>query len=203
MLSAGEIFTLFFIMLGPLKLLGPFAQQTADLEPAAVRGIAWRVFGLSLAGVLVGGWVGRLLAENWQVSGPPLMVAAGIIFFLVAIDLVMAPYQPPRAQPPLPAQPMAAALRLTFPLAVTPYGIAALILLLSATEEVARRGVIWACLGVVMLFNLLAMLYARAIMRGLMLLFLQLAGAVIGVLQVALAVKIVLGGLDELGIIQL
>jgi hypothetical protein len=39
---------------------------------------------------------------------------------------VLEEYEPPRdaAPPPLPAEPMAAALKLTFPTVVTPYGIA-------------------------------------------------------------------------------
>jgi len=56
MIGPGEIFTLFFVTLGPEKVIGPFAQQTRALEPAALRGLALRVFVLSL--FAVGGFSG-------------------------------------------------------------------------------------------------------------------------------------------------
>jgi hypothetical protein len=52
----------------------------------------------------------------------------------------------------------------------------------------------------VMLLNLGAMLVARRVMQGAALLALRLLAAVLGVLQVALAVEIILRALQELGI---
>ena len=40
MLGPAEIFTFLFVMLGPLKLLGPFVQRTRGLDDATVRQIA-------------------------------------------------------------------------------------------------------------------------------------------------------------------
>jgi len=54
----------------------------------------------------------------------------------------------------------------------------------------------------VMTFNLLAMLYARRIMGAVFVLALQIFGAVLGVLQVALAVQMILRGLKDLGVLQ-
>jgi hypothetical protein len=51
MLGLGAIFTIFFITLGPLKLLGPFAQQTRSLDIAKLRGIAFRAFGIGVIAV--------------------------------------------------------------------------------------------------------------------------------------------------------
>jgi multiple antibiotic resistance protein len=50
-----------------------------------------------------------------------------------------------------------------------------------------------------MALDLLAMLYARRIMAGATILVLQIFGAVLGVLQVALAVQMILRGLGDLG----
>ena len=52
-----------------------------------------------------------------------------------------------------------------------------------------------------MVLNLLAMLYARRIMDGATILVLQIVGAVVGVLHVALAVEMILRALQELGVI--
>ena len=200
-MGQGEIFALFVVTLGPFKLLAPFAAQTRNLEPAMVRSVALRAFLLSLVALGVGGYVGRELAAFWTISRPALLIATGIIFFLVALNLVLEQYEPP--QPParaLPAEPMAAALQLTFPTLVPPYGVAALIALLAATRDVFREGMIFGAVFAVMLLNLGAMLVARRIMQGPAFLALRLLAAVLGVLQVALAVEIILRALHELGI---
>lgn len=125
MLGPAEILILFFITLGPLKVFAPFAAQTRDLALPAARGIAVRVFVLSVIAVAIAGFGGSALALKWKISLPALLIAGGVIFFLVALRMVLEQYEPPqpREQPPLPAQPIAAALQLTFPTVVTPYGI--------------------------------------------------------------------------------
>lgn len=203
MFGPGEIFTLFFVTLGPLKVLGPFAQQTHGLTPATVRGIAFRVFGLSLFAVGMGGLLGRALALNWQISMPALLISTGVIFFLVALQVVLEQYEPPKeaAASTLPAEPMAAALKVTFPTVVTPYGIAALIAFLAATQVSVPATLIWGILFGVMVLNLIAMLCAHAVMHGVLLLGMRVLGAVLGVLQVALAVQIILLALQKLNVL--
>jgi multiple antibiotic resistance protein len=157
---------------------------------------------IALVAVVVGGYLGSALAAKWSVSVPAILIATGVIFFMVAIDVAMSPYTPAHASPePLPQQPMAAALRLTFPLVVTPYGIAALIAVMAATDDPTRVKHIYLLLVAVMGVDLLAMLFARQIMRGPILLALRVVGAVLGVLQVGLAVQIIIRALRDLQII--
>jgi len=202
MLGLGAIFTLFFVTLGPFKLLGPFAQQTRELSPAALRGVAVRAFIVGLAAVIVAGYLGTALAAKWSISIPAIEIAAGLILLLVVVRVVMAPYEPPQALPPLPASSMAAALRLTFPLVVTPYGVAAVIAVLDLAVDGKTVVSVYVMLIVVMLLNLLAMLFVREIMRGPVLLVLQVLGAVLGVLQFALAIQIIIRGLRDLNILS-
>jgi multiple antibiotic resistance protein len=203
MAGSGELFTLFFVTLGPVKILGPFAARTQHLDPAARRAIALRVFVLGLVVLLVGGWLGRTLAMNWEISHPALLIATGVIFFVVALNLVMEQYEPPHAAAwaPLPETPGAAAMQLTFPLVVTPYGVAALVAVLSASQETWRTQMILGIAAGIMVLNLLAMLSARAVMHGMFAMVLRVVGAVLGVLQVALAVELVIRGLQELEIV--
>jgi multiple antibiotic resistance protein len=201
LLGLGAVFTLLFVTLGPVKILGPFAQLTRDADEAKVKQIAVRAFALAVVAVVAGGFVGRALLGNWGISIPALMLAGGMIFFLVGLNLVLEQYQPAPAAPPLPAAPMAAALRLAFPTVVTPYGIAAVIALLVNSPDAARTASVVAILIGVMVLNLLAMLYSRRLMGGATVMALQILGAVLGVLQVALAVQLILRGLRELGVL--
>lgn len=202
-LGLGAIFTLFFVTLGPLKILGPFVQQTEGTDETALRQIAIRAFALALAAVIGGGFVGQALLQNWNISVDSMELAGGLIFLLVGLRVILQQYEPAQAAASaLPRQPMAAAMRVTFPTVVTPYGIAALIVLLANSHDVARTTGILGMLVGVMILNLLAMLFARRIMAGTTLIALQILGAVLGVLQVALAMEMVIRGLQGLGVIQ-
>lgn len=202
LLGFGLVFTLLFVTLGPLKILGPFMQLTRDTDEATMKKIAVRAFLLAVIAVVVGGFAGRTLIENWGISVPALLLTGGLIFALVGLTLVLEQYQPAHpAPPPLPAAPIAAAMRITFPIVVTPYGIAALIVVLANSPDIGRTAAVLVILLVVMVLNLLAMLYARRIMGGVMVMALQIAGAVLGVLQVALAVEMILRALRELNVL--
>jgi multiple antibiotic resistance protein len=202
MAGPAEIFTILFVTLGPLKILGPFAQRTHDLDDAAARRIAVRAFGIATIAVIAGSLIGASMLAKWHVSIPAMVIAAGIIFFLVALRQLLEQYEPAHATAasPLPAAPTAAALRLLFPIVLTPYGIAAVIVLLAASAQAQRTEVILALVLAVMVLNLLAMLFARHILVGPVITVLQVLGAVLGVLQVALAVQFVLTGLEQLGV---
>jgi multiple antibiotic resistance protein len=202
LIGFGAIFTLFFVTLGPLKILGPFAQLTRDTDETTMRQIAVRAFVLAVIAVVAGGFGGRTLLENWGISAAAMLLSGGIIFALVGLNLVLEQYQPAHpVPPPLPAAPMAAAMRITFPIVVTPYGIAALIVVLTDSPDVERTAAVLALLLAVMVLNLLTMLYARRIMGGVTVMALQIIGAVLGVLQVALAIDMILRALHELALL--
>jgi multiple antibiotic resistance protein len=202
LLGLNSVFILLFVTLGPIKLFGPFMQLTHDADEAKTKPIIVRAFALAVIAAVVGGFVGKLLVENWHISPPALTLAGGIIFLFVGLSLVLEQYKPSHTSPaPLPEAPMAAALRVAFPIVVTPYGIAAVIALLVNSPDASRTAAILAILIAVMVLNLLAMLYARRIMAGAGILVLQILGAVLGVLQVALAVQFILRGLHELDVL--
>jgi multiple antibiotic resistance protein len=104
--------------------------------------------------------------------------------------------------PALPASPTASALKLLFPMVLTPFGIAAVIVLLALSTESGRTGLIAGMVVAVMLLNLIAMLFARKILVGATIVVLQILGAVLGILQAGLAVQIILRGLRDLKILS-
>jgi multiple antibiotic resistance protein len=117
---------------------------------------------------------------------------------MVALRQLLEQYEPPRAPAsvePLPASPLAATCRLVFPIVLTPCGVAAVIALLAASEDTMRTLVILGLLVFVMCLDLLAMPFARFILRGFTIIILQVLGAVLAVLQVALSVQFMLLGL--------
>lgn len=206
MIGPAEIFTIFFVTLGPIKILGPFAQRTRELDDATIRRVALWAFGMATVAVVLGSLLGRALAAKWHVSIASLLIAAGIIFLLVALRQLLDQYEPERTDvppTPLPQSPMAAAVRLLFPIVLTPYGIAAAIVLLASSGGAQGTEVIIALLVAVMILNLVAMLFARRILVGATMIILQVFGAVLGVLQAGLAIEFIVRGLRLLGVIRI
>jgi multiple antibiotic resistance protein len=67
-LSYGDIFILFFLTLGRLKAILPFARATRGTEPAFQRTIAWQSTAIATVIVLVVALLAPLVLTNWHVS---------------------------------------------------------------------------------------------------------------------------------------
>jgi len=201
-LGLPKLFTLFFVTLGPIKLLGPFARATAGLTAAELHAMAVRAVGLATLIAIGGAFLGRALLESWQIPVFALRLTAGLILFVVAFRIVMQVYEPP-APHPTPGTPVEPPnlMQVVSPMVLTPYGIAALIVLLVLSQEVGRTGVIIGTLVVVMLLNLLSMVYVRPLLRTLGPVLLAI-GTVLGLLQLALSVQIILTALRGLGVLS-
>lgn len=196
-LGAAEIFTLFFIMLGPVKVIGPFFAATHGMEQGPRGALAVRVATISAVSVVLGGWLGAMLMTKWRIGIPVMQIAAGVIFLLAALLALFGQYREQQHAAPAPAE--ANAMRLAFPVTVTPYGIAAVILLCASSHETSRMWLVMGLALVVIVLDLLAMLAAGWFMRHVGAVPLQILGAVLGVLQVALALTILVNGIQKIG----
>ena len=204
MAGPGELFTLFFVMLGPLKLLGPFVTRTHGIDDRTVERIAMWAFVFATVSVVVGGLLGARLLGKWHISIPSMTIAGGIVFFLVGLRQLLEQYErhaPCASTEPLPASPMLAATHLLFPIVLTPYGIAAVIAVMGASTTAARTSMILTIVLAIMVLDLVAMWFARRILIGPVMIGLQVLGAVLAVMQVALAIELMVTGLRSLGVI--
>src|SRR5262249_58080833 len=106
----GQLFTLFFVMLGPFKLLGPFVKMTRGMNEAECRRLAVRGIGIACIAGLVAASVGRIILTNWSISLPALLAAAGLVLLLVALQSILSQYEtlptpPAETGGPPPAEP--------------------------------------------------------------------------------------------------
>ena len=201
-LGLQKLFTLFFVTLGPIKLLGPFARATAGMTVPELRAMALRKTGLATLIAIAGGFLGRALLESWHIQIFAMRLTAGLILFVVAFRLVMQVYEPPPPHPAPGAPPEPPNLmQVVSPMVLTPYGLAALIVLLALSHGAGRTGVIVGTLVVVMLLNLLTMAFVRPLLRTVGPVLLAI-GIVLGVLQLALSVQIILAALHGLGVLD-
>ena len=68
LIGLGAVFTLLFVTLGPLKIVGPFVQLTREADDATMKKIAVRAFVLAVIAVVVGGFVGQALRALYQLG---------------------------------------------------------------------------------------------------------------------------------------
>ncbi len=195
----GQMLTFFFLTLGPSSAIRPFVQITQHQDDATRRRVALSATLVAGLYVIVAATIGILILARWGISYAALIIAAGILLFLVALHAIRAQY--------LPADPASSGLtytalwetasRIAFPYIVSPYGIAVVILILSVrTDEVSRLEVT-TVLGAIMLLNAVALLQAHRISRSSYLApSLNILASVLAVLQAALGVQAVLFGIS-------
>jgi multiple antibiotic resistance protein len=198
------VFTFLFLMLGPFKIIGPFAMMTKGADPALERRIAlWATLFSTLA-LLLAAFLGESILSSYGIPLPVLSLAAGLILFLVALINILQQFRPPtqhgdEIEEPTSVPTMKTALTpLAFPAIVTPYGIAALVVFLALSPDIRSRLLVGAVVLAIMLLNLLFMLLTRHILPILSVVM-PILGAVLGIVQVALGLQIINISLRALG----
>ena len=196
--SLGAAFTFLFVTLGPLNVISPFAAMTNGRDVAFKRRLAFRAVLIAAIALVVAATVGVKTLQSWGISVGILLLAGGVILFLVALQQVLAGYNPhgpqaqgtPAAAVPAPSEFELALSPLAFPTIITPYGLALLILLFTLYPLGSGGWWILATAAFVLALDLLAMLCADLITSipfskaGL-----DILGAVMGVLLVALGIQ--------------
>ena len=201
-ISARKIFIMLFLMLGPIKILVPFVNLTRDADPVLRRRLATRAMLYSLAALAMAGLLGRNILESFEISVPVLALTGGLILFLVALRTVLE-QSLPRArlrQESISPGTGFALSPLAFPIIVTPYGIAAVIVFATlAQDDISAKLSIASIVLVILLLDWLAMLFADAILKwtGTAL---QVFTVVLGVTQIALGLQIITHSLSMIGV---
>jgi len=198
-----QVFTLLFLMLGPFKIIGPFAQLTKGADDRLAHRIAWLSIAFASAALLVAALLGRSILESYRIPVPVMALAGGLILFLVALKNLLQQFEAqPAAGPPGAAPPdlKVALMPLAFPAIVTPYGIAAVVVLMAVAPDAQARWVVGGIVVAIMLVNLAIMMLARKILP-VMGIVLPILGAVLGVVQVALGLQIINNALTTMGVL--
>jgi len=199
MFTTAQIFSLLFLVLGPFKILGPYARITRNATPQFGRQLAVRATLYASVALLLAGLLGQRILMSYGIPIPVLKLAAGLVLFLVALIGIIQQFAPAEqhdaeVKPPTLAMAMSP---LAFPAIVTPYGIAAVITFIAVCPELSCQLTVGAMVLGIMLLNLLVMLVSRSIFKVLAVI-LPILGAVLGIVQVALGLMIMHNSLKEL-----
>jgi multiple antibiotic resistance protein len=206
--SIGKVFTFLFMTLGPFKIFGPFAAMTRGRDGAFKRRLAFEGIVIAALAMLAAATIGANTLQSWGISVGALQLAAGIVLFLIALKPVLEQYEPKTPErkeaesdnEPAPSASALAFSPLAFPTIVTPYGVAVLILVVTLRPDHLPE--IAGVTAFVLVLNLLAMLSADLILKTPLLgSVLGIVGAVMGLLQVALGVQVVVDALRVMRVV--
>ena len=207
-LSWGDIFILFFLTLGPLKAILPFARVTRGTDLDFQRTVAWRSTAIATAIALVVALLAPLVLGNWHVSPSAISITAGIILFSQALRIIMqtpaiAPGSAEQQASPSPPSPAIAVFPLAMPAILSAPGIAAIAVIISLNKhDLASQAIVIALLLGVMVLNLLTLLNTETFLKHGAAGVLLVIGWVLAVLQAALAVQIIIHALRVLEVLH-
>lgn len=195
LLDAGQIFTLFFIMVGPFRFKDQYARLSVHIPEAEKRKFALQSVLMSSAILIIGGYFGSLLFIKWNISQPVLLMAGGLLFFVAALKHIIQPESDfAEFGQSVALRPDNVAMRMIF----TPYGLAAVIILISTSNSPSRLLTIFGCLLGVMILNILFMIFTKPTTPGEQSFVSKILSPLLGTLQFALAIQMMVWGLNNI-----
>lgn len=196
------IMTIFFMLIGPLKLIPAFSQLTGGMDSRFKRAVALRAALIATAICAVVVVVGEGLVSRYRLSVQSLQITVGLVLLISALNTVF-----PRPQPTAPTSAKPTALQLALmplstPVIVPPAGVAAiLVFVMLAPRYPGMYQAIAISIALMMALDFLAMFFNdRIITLPGLLPLLQLLGAVLIVVQVAFAIQVLLDAFKTLGV---
>jgi multiple antibiotic resistance protein len=192
MLDKMQAFTFLFLMLGPFKIIGPFARITRGADPVFIRQIAFRSILYSSIALLMAAFLGQTIMSKYGIPVPILGISGGIILFLIALLNIINQFSinPDSEEKTITPTLRMAMNPLAFPTIVTPYGIALVIIMMSMYPDQQSKMAIGLIVLGIMAMNLVFMLVTRHILKYLAVI-LALVGAILGIIQVAFGLLII------------
>ena len=201
-IQLGNLFTLLFMMMGPVGTMSTFHALTKDADSAMRRRIAVRAALYAAAAMAVAVAVGASVLRAWGASQASLIIAVGMLLLLSALGQLPS-RQDSGGHGQVANLSLATALSpLAFPGIVTPHAVGVLIIFTTfLTKPIQLFAILGISLGIIVL-DLFSMLCARAVMSWMGTAPLRILGAVFGVLQVALGIEFIISGIRFTGLLH-
>jgi multiple antibiotic resistance protein len=198
------IFTIFFMLLGPIKLIPSFAGVTRGADGRFKRDVAVR--GALIASVLCAfvALAGGTLLGKYRISIDAVRISGGLVLLIAALLVIFQKAQSASPGSGTPTAIQLAASPVAVPGIVPPAGVAAiLIFMMVAPQYPGMTQAVAICLATMMALDFLVMYFIDRVMKtpGLMIV-LPVLGSVLVFVQLGLAVQMLLTALKNLGVIQ-
>jgi len=198
------IFTIFFMLLGPVKLIPSFAGLTRGADVPFKRSVAIR--GAVVASVLCVfvALAGETLLGKYRISLDAVRISGGLVLLISALQVM---FRKAQSSSPSSGKPTAIQLAVSpvaVPMIVPHAGVAAILICMTlAPQNPGMTQAIAICLATMMVLDFLVMYFIDWVMKtpGLMIV-LAVLGSVLVFVQAALAINMMLVALKSLGFIK-
>jgi multiple antibiotic resistance protein len=203
--TAIDIFLLLLIGIGPKIALVPYLEVTGGMD-AATKGRVTRTMLVTAGTVAVCLLVlGGLLSKLLHFSTGALSVAGGLILVIIAINMVRGPTREEAEQHHLDKRDPReiAVFPLAIPYLLNPAGIVVLVTASADAASVGHIAIVVALVALVLAIDVAVFRWANRISDHLDQSRMLITEKVFGFLLAALAVQLVLNGLDAVGVVQL
>lgn len=199
------ILTIFFMLLGPIKLIPVFSGLMQDANPQFKRSVALKSVIIACVMCLFVILAGKLLVNKYEISLAALRITGGLILLISAMQVIFSKVP---AVSPAPATAKAIQLAVSpvaVPSIVPPAGVAAILIAMMMAPQ--YPGIIQAvviCLVIVMVMNFLVLYFIDQVLKtpGLAIV-LTILGSVLVFVQASLAIDTIINGLQDLGLVHL
>ena len=198
-----KLLLLLLIGMGPKIALVPFLEKTKNFDPETQRAIGRRMVLIAVVTAIVLYAAGSLLMRLLHIGGEAVAVAGAIILGILAIGMVSAPGKKPEVEEPGVQQDpkQIAVYPLAIPYLLNPAGITLLVIASAEVVSVASAGLVLGLILVVGAFDYLVFSNIDKLSKRLNPVSLVVSEVVFGVLLAAVAVQLMIFGLETLGII--
>lgn len=200
-----DLFLLLLIGIGPKIALVPFLELTDGLDTATRARVIRKMLTTAGSVALVLLILGEILRKLLHFSSGSLAIAGGIVLLVISVAMVLGSDEPEEAPSPTrSADPMRLAVYpLAVPYLLNPSGIVALVILSADARSVAIFALAVGLLIAVLALDVVVFRWANRVSDHLDQNRMLVTEKVFGFLLAALAIQLMLNGLDDLGLIHL
>jgi multiple antibiotic resistance protein len=196
------VFAIFFMLLGPIKVLPAFAALTRDHDLDFRRKAAFQATAFAAVICVFLILTSSNTLARYHIHRESLKLAAGVVLLISALRVIF-PNPQKEERGTTADSPLAISLSpLATPLIVTPAGIAAIMIFVSIAHEEAGmyRAIIIALIAVLILDYLIMRFSGVIVRQPWVLPMIRLLGSVMLVIQVAGAMDLIVVALKDLGL---
>jgi len=195
------LFTIFFMTLGPVKIIGPFAKLTQQFPLKFKQEVAIKAIVVAAGMCLFAALLGQNLIAKYNISIPALEIGAGLVLLISALYTIFPTTQPSNSPPSEQTALQLAISPVASSIIVPPIGVAAILISVVVFPDAAAAKVtVVKTLLIILVLDFLVMYFIDKITKiSLLMLVLRVLGSVLVFLQVALGIQAFLVAFKLLG----
>jgi multiple antibiotic resistance protein len=200
-----DVFLILFIGMGPVKVLLLYIAATKDASPEVQRKVALKAIMTAVVVGIVLLLAGVVFMKLLHFSRGALTIAGGIILLLLALNIVLSPAKKEdhEAAPDEATLMSMAVYPLGIPMLLNPIGIVALTVFSAEATKIVDLAVLLGMLLVVAAIDFGVFLVSHRLDNWLTHERILVMEKVLGILLAALAVQLILVGLQDVGVLTL